>query len=60
MEVSAKNGFESPNFLERAAIVLYKDYEMHKDESLDDLSLFDRGESIMLTKKDTKKNTNCC
>ena len=60
MEVSAKNGFESPNFLERAAIVLYKDYEMHKDESLDDLSLFDRGESIMLTKKDIKKNTNCC
>jgi len=60
MEVSAKNGFESPNFLERAAIVLYKDYEMHKDESLDDVSLFDRGESIMLTKKDTKKNTNCC
>ena len=60
MEVSAKNGFESPNFLERAAIVLYKDYEMHKDESLDDLSLFDRGESIMLTKKDTKKNANCC
>ena len=60
MEVSAKNGFESPNFLERAAIVLYKDYEMHKDESLDDVSLFDRGESIMLTKKDIKKNTNCC
>ena len=60
MEVSAKNGFESPNFLERAAIVLYKDYEMHKDESLDDVSLFDRGESVMLTKKDSKKNTNCC
>ena len=60
MEVSAKNGFESPNFLERAAIVLYKDYEMHKDESLDDVSLFDRGESVMLTKKDIKKNTNCC
>ena len=60
MEVSAKNGFESPNFLEMAAISLYKDYEAHKD-SEEDISLFDRGESIFLTKNDyNKKNTNCC
>ena len=25
MEVSAKNGFESPNFLEMVAVILYKD-----------------------------------
>ena len=60
MEVSAKNGFESPNFLEMASISLYKDYEAHKDNE-EELSLFDRGESVFLTKKDcNKKNTNCC
>ena len=61
MEVSAKNGFESPNFLEKAAIILYKDYELHKNDDSADLSLFDRGESIFLSKKEMKKNNaNCC
>ena len=61
MEVSAKNGFESPNFLEMLAIILYKEYEAHKNDESADLSLFDRGESIFLSKKDIKKkNTNCC
>ncbi len=31
MEVSAKEGFKSPNFLELAAISLYEDYENNKD-----------------------------
>ena len=48
MEVSAKNGFESPNFLELAAISLYKDYELHKDDNDMSLSLMNRGESIIL------------
>ena len=61
MEVSAKNGFESPNFLEMIAIILYKDYELHKNDDSADLSLFDRGESIFLSKKEMKKNNaNCC
>ena len=61
MEVSAKNGFESPNFLEMVAVILYKDYELHKNDESADLSLYDRGESIFLSKKDLKKkNTNCC
>ena len=61
MEVSAKNGFESPNFLEKAAIILYKDYELNKDNNDLSISLLDRGESIMLDKKQVKKrNDNCC
>ena len=55
MEVSAKNGFSSPNFLEQAAIILYKDFELHKDDADVSLSLVDRGESIMLDKKNVKK-----
>ena len=62
MEVSAKNGFESPNFLELAAISLYKDYELHKDDNDMSLSLMNRGESIMLDGKPNDKNNmkNCC
>ena len=61
MEVSAKNGFESPNFLEKAAICLYKDYELHKDDNENSISLMNRGESIMLDRKELKKkNNNCC
>jgi len=61
MEVSAKNGFESPNFLEKAAVILYKDYELNKDNNDLSISLLDRGESIMLdNKKVKKKNDNCC
>ena len=62
MEVSAKNGFESPNFLELAAISLYKDCELHKDDNDMSLSLMNRGESIMLDRKQMNKdhNKNCC
>ena len=60
MEVSAKKGFESPNFLEKAAIILYKDYELHKNDNDVSLSLIDRGESILLEKKQVKKKNSCC
>ena len=63
MEVSAKNGFDSPNFLENAAICLYKEYELNKDNNNEmSLSLLDRSESIMLDKKhiQEKRNQNCC
>ena len=59
MEVSAKKGFNSPNFLELAAISLYQDYENNKDDDNDISSaLLNRTESIMLIdvmvkKKDT-------
>ena len=46
LEISAKNGYSSPNFLELAAISLYKDYEMHKDDS--DNTFNNKEESIML------------
>ena len=45
LEISAKNGYSSPNFLELAAISLYKDYEIHKDDSD---NTFNKEESIML------------
>ena len=34
-EISAKNGFNSPNFLELIAISLYQDYENNKDDDND-------------------------
>jgi len=60
MEVSAKKGFDSPNFLELGAIALYKEYELHKDDNDTSISLMNRGESIMLDKNARKKNSNCC
>ena len=33
LEISAKKGFSSPNFLEKAAIILYNDYILNNDES---------------------------
>ena len=61
-EVSAKNGFSSPNFLEMASVSLYKDYELHKSDREASLSLMDRGESVMLDRTNIKKNeaTSCC
>ena len=46
-EISAKNGFSSPNFLELAAISLYKDYELHKEDD-ESFTLNNKDESIML------------
>ena len=61
LEVSAKNGFKSPNFLELAAISLYKDYELHKEDSVNSTTLNNVDESIMLNADNSKSNvTKCC
>ena len=61
MEVSAKEGFKSPNFLELAAISLYEDYENNKDDDNDiSATLLNRTESIMLAGTKTKKKDMCC
>ena len=61
MEVSAKEGFKSPNFLELAAISLYEDYENNKDDDNDiSATLMNRTESIMLAGTKIKKNDGCC
>ena len=61
LEVSAKNGFKSPNFLELAAISLYKDYELHKEDSVNSTTLNNVDESIMLNADNYKSNvTKCC
>ena len=61
MEVSAKEGFSSPNFLELAAISLYQDYENNKENDNDiSATLLNRTESIMLAGTKIKKNDGCC
>ena len=61
MEVSAKDGFKSPNFLELAAISLYEDYENNKDDDNDiSATLLNRTESIMLAGTRVKKKDMCC
>ena len=61
MEVSAKEGFESPNFLELAAICLCQDYENNKENDNDiSATLLNRTESIMLAGTRVKKRDNCC
>ena len=58
-EISAKNGFSSPNFLELAAISLYKDYELHKEDD-ESITLNNKDESIMLDLEYKKHNSRCC
>jgi small GTP-binding protein len=59
LEISAKNGYSSPNFLELAAISMYKDYELHKDDS--DNTYNNKDESIMLDGSNyTSKGGRCC
>ena len=61
MEVSAKKGFNSPNFLELAAISLYQDYENNKENDNDiSATLLNRTESIMLAGTKVKKKDVCC
>ena len=61
MEVSAKKGFNSPNFLELAAISLYQDYENNKENDNDiSATLLNRTESIMLAGTKFKKKDVCC
>ena len=59
IEVSAKNGFTSPNFLELAAISLYKDFELHKDDP-ESVSLDKKDESIMLGESEKNNMVNKC
>jgi GTPase SAR1 family protein len=60
-EVSAKKGFNSPNFLELAAISLYQDYENNKENDNDiSATLLNRTESIMLAGTKVKKKDVCC
>jgi small GTP-binding protein len=59
LEISAKNGYSSPNFLELAAISMFKDYELHKDDS--DNTYNNKDESIMLDGSNyTSKGGRCC
>ena len=61
MEVSAKEGFNSPNFLELAAISLYQDYENNKENDNDiSATLLNRTESIMLAGTRVRKKDSCC
>ena len=61
MEVSAKEGFSSPNFLELAAISLYQDYENNKENDNDiSATLLNRTESIMLAGTQIRKKDTCC
>ena len=58
-EISAKNGYSSPNFLELAAISLYKDYEKHKDDTENTLN--NKDESILLDGSNyISKGGRCC
>lgn len=60
-EISAKEGFESPNFLELIAIDLYKEYENNKNDDNDiSATLMNRTESIMLDGSMIKKKEKCC
>jgi small GTP-binding protein len=59
LEISAKNGYSSPNFLELAAISMYKDYELHKDDT--DNTYNNKDESIMLDGSNyMSKGGRCC
>jgi len=61
MEVSAKEGFNSPNFLELAAISLCQDYENNKENDNDiSATLLNRTESIMLAGTRVRKKDTCC
>ena len=60
-EISAKNEMESPNFMEKIAIALYKDYLLHKDESGSISTLQENSESVRLENTDlAKRKRNCC
>ena len=58
MEVSAKNGFISPNFLEIAAIDLYEESLTQSDKT--DNTAFNNSESITLSKICGKQKVRCC
>ena len=59
MEVSAKTGFNIQKILELAAIHIYQDYEINKNDE-NNISTTLMTESIILKTKDNKNNNNCC
>ena len=59
MEVSAKTGFNIQKFLELAAIYIYQDYEINKNDE-NNISTTLMTESIILKTNDNKINNNCC
>ena len=58
MEVSAKNGFNSPNFMEIAAIELYEESLLQSDKT--DNTALNNSESIILSQMNGKRTLNCC
>lgn len=59
MEVSAKTGFNIQKILELAAIHIYQDYEINKNDE-NNISTTLMTESIILKANDNKNNNNCC
>ena len=59
-EISAKDEFESPNFMESIASVLYKDYLLHKDDSGTISTLQENSESVRLEDKKVTQKRGCC
>ena len=58
MEVSAKNGLNSPNFLEIAAIHLYEEYMLQGDKTT---STMNNNESVNLSQAfENQKEVKCC
>ncbi len=60
LEVSARNGYESPNFIELAAMSLYQDYINHKEDLDYSVSFVNKNESIMLGGGDDDNNKQFC
>ena len=58
MEVSAKNGFASPNFLEIVSINLYEEFLLLGDKT--DSTLFNMTQSIKLSEEGRNKRIRCC
>lgn len=60
MEVSAKNGFSKPNFMDIAATKLYEDYLVYKDDY--DYSFDMQNKSILLKSADyeIEQKKKCC
>ena len=58
MEVSAKNGFASPNFLEMISVNLYEEFLLLGDKT--DSTLFNMSQSIKLSEEGGIKRIKCC
>ena len=58
MEVSAKNGFPSPNFLEMVSVNLYEEFLLLGDKT--DSTLCNMSQSIKLSEEEGIKRIKCC